>query len=246
MLVMERCAGIGASAIVAATPQIAEHFPAAKTITIHNYAIADELLLPDPTPYVERAPAFVYPGVIARIRGIEEVIHAIQLVSADADVRLDLAGPFVPAEFCDALQDLPGWRHVRYHGTVGRRELARLMGSARCGLVLHHPIPNEVDALPIKLFEYMGAGLPVIVSDFRPLRRIVDAEECGLVVDQSNPEAIAEAMRWILSHPAEAETMGQNGRRAVLKEYNWEKESKKLLSLYERLLSQGADSPYPV
>jgi glycosyltransferase involved in cell wall biosynthesis len=225
------------SAIVAATPPIAERFPAAKTITVHNYAIVDELVVARPTPYAERLPAFVYPGVIAEVRGIEEMLRALELLGRDMNVRLDLAGEFVPPEFRQALQALPGWRHVKYHGSVGRKELARLMGDARCGLVLHRPIPNEVDAQPIKLFEYMGAGLPVIASDFRPLRKIIDAEQCGLVVDPSDPEAIAAAMRWVLTHPIEAEAMGRNGRRAVVERYNWEAEGTKLLALYGKILA---------
>ncbi len=235
--VVEWLAGKSVSAIVAATPTIAKRFPAVKTITVHNYVIADEMVVADPTSYAERPQSFLYPGVVARIRGIEEMVGALDLLGAGIDARLDLAGEFVPREFRQTLQALPGWRYVTYHGTVGRQELACLMGKARCGLVLHHPIPNEVDALPIKLFEYMGAGLPVIASNFRPLREIIEAEECGLVVDQSDPKAIAEAMRWILTHPTDAETMGRNGRRAVVEKYNWEAEAGKLLALYKRILS---------
>ncbi len=235
--VVEWLAGKSTSAIVAAAPTIARRFPAARTITVYNYAIADELVVAHPRPYAERSRAFVYPGVLARIRGIEEVIRALALLGAEPHAKLDLAGEFVPCEFRQTLEALPGWRCVTYHGTVDRKELARLLGEARCGLVLHHPVPNELDAQPIKLFEYMGAGLPVIASDFRPLRKIIGTEECGLIVDPLDPKAIAEAMRWILDHPAEAETMGRNGRRAVAEKYNWETESEKLVALYRKLLN---------
>jgi len=115
--------------------------------------------------------------------------------------------------------------------------LAHLLGGGRAGLVLHHPVPNEIDAQPIKMFEYMAAGLPVIASDFPPLRRIIDGAECGLIVDPLNLKAIEKAMRWILDHPAEAEAMGRNGRQAVESTYNWDTEAAKIIGLYNKLLA---------
>ena len=86
------------------------------------------------------------------------------------------------------------------------------------------------------MFEYMSVGLPVIVSGFPLWRRIVDEAGCGLPVDPLNPQAIADAMVWILDHPAEAEAMGRRGREAVEKYYNWETETDKLAALYKKLL----------
>lgn len=225
------------SAIVAATPKIAEHFPADKTVLIQNFPIANELVLADPVPYVERPQSFVYPGVIADIRGIVEMICAFELLDDLPEARLDLAGTFYPFGFGETLRSLPGWSSVNYHGEVSRTQLAHILGKARAGLVLHHPIPNEVDAQPIKLFEYMAVGLPVIASDFPLLRRIIGGEGCGLLVDSMNPKEIAEAIRWILDHPAEAEAMGRRGRQAVESIYNWDIEAVKLIELYKKLLT---------
>jgi len=52
-----------------------------------------------------------------------------------------------------------------------------------------------------------------------------------------NPEEIAEAIQFIVEHPAEAEQMGKNGRRAVEERYNWRMEEEKLLALYQELLA---------
>jgi hypothetical protein len=86
------------------------------------------------------------------------------------------------------------------------------------------------------MFEYMAAGLPVIASDFPLWRQIVDGAGCGLLVDPLDPVAIADAMQWILEHPAGAEAMGRRGRQAVEEKYNWEREAEKLIGLYERLM----------
>jgi hypothetical protein len=104
-------------------------------------------------------------------------------------------------------------------------------------MVTLHATSNYLDSYPVKMFEYMSAGLPVIASDFPLWRRIIDGAGCGLLVDPLNHEAIAKAMRWILDHPCEAEAMGQRGRQAVERTYNWDPEAVKLLSLYRELLN---------
>ena len=101
---------------------------------------------------------------------------------------------------------------------------------------LLHPKPNYVESQPVKLYEYMTAGLPVIASDFPYWRRIVDEAGCGLLVDPKDPEAIADAIEWLWRNPEEAEEMGKRGREAVFARYNWRAEVPKLLGLYEEIL----------
>jgi len=124
-------------------------------------------------------------------------------------------------------------------GFVSRKDVAKLMGDSRMGLVLFHPAPNHIAAQPNKLFEYMSAGIPVIASDFPLWRQIVESSNCGLLVDPLNPQSIADAICWLIEHPKEAEEMGRCGREAVEREYNWGHEEAKLLSFYrDRLMAE--------
>lgn len=233
---LEWLAAKGFDAIVPATPKIAERFPENKTIMIQNFPIITEMSHSTPVPYMERPPSFVYPGYIAKIRGIFEVVHALDMLNDIDGIKLNLAGEFSPPDIESELRIIPGWASVKYHGWITREQLAALLGNVRCGLVLHHPVPNEIDAQPIKLYEYMSAGLPIIASNFPLLKQIIKDAECGLLVDPMDPKAIAAAMRWILDHPADAEAMGQRGHQAVLRIYNWDAEAVKLINLYNKLL----------
>ena len=81
----------------------------------------------------------------------------------------------------------------------------------------------------------MAAGLPVIASDFPLFRKIVEKHLCGLLVDPTSPQQIANAIEWLLTHPNEAEQMGKRGMKAVQEEYNWEIEEKELIEFYKKI-----------
>lgn len=224
-------------AVVPVTPKIAKRFPPNKTVLVQNFPILDELVVPEPQAYTSRAPVFAYVGGMTRERGILEMLNALDLLPASQDARLELIGAITPTSFEESARSNAGWARVQFNGWADRPTVAKLLGSCRAGLVLFHPIPNHVDAQPNKMFEYMAAGLPVIASDFTLWREIIGSARCGLLVDPMDPQAIADAMQWILDNPEEAEAMGKRGLDAVAKKYNWEAESKKLIALYERLLA---------
>ena len=81
----------------------------------------------------------------------------------------------------------------------------------------------------------MVAGLPVIASNFPLWKEIIEGNNCGICVNPLEPKEIAKAVEYLIKHPEEARKMGENGRKAVLEKYNWEKESEKLLKVYEEL-----------
>lgn len=223
------------SAIVAVTPQIQQRFAKTKTILVRNFPMVREFHEPADTPMRERPGEFAYIGTITRNRNIIGMIEAVG-AAKDTNVALRLAGHFPVAADKEAAEALPAWDKVRFDGWVSRDGVADILANARAGLVVLKPVAHEMQTLPIKLFEYMAAGVPVISSDFPIWREIVDEAGCGLLVDPNSPEQIAEAMQWMLDNPEEAQLMGQRGHEAVLARFNWERESETLIQAYEKIL----------
>jgi glycosyltransferase involved in cell wall biosynthesis len=228
--VLEAIAARCFDGIVAATPTIAAHFPSRKTVTIHNYARID-LLPVAPVSLAERERYVAYVGVISPDRGLFNMLAALEHI----DGRLLLAGKFSPQCLSDQAQQMPAWKQVDYRGVLDRQGVAALLSQSRVGVVTLLPTSSYVPSLPVKLFEYMLAGLPVVASDFPVWREIVDDARCGLVVDPQNPNAIARACQWLLDHPQEAQDMGRRGRAAVIEKYNWSSEAERLVGFYCRL-----------
>jgi len=221
--------------IIIAWPKIADHFSKNKTILIQNFPILQELVFEHSTPYINRPPKLIYLGSISRIRGIIENIKALKYIK-NKECRLALIGLFDEVELEKECKNIDGWKNVDYLGWQDREQVRALLDNSRIGLVLFQPHPNHMNAHPNKLFEYMSAEIPVIVSNFPLWRQIVEDAQCGLLVDPLKPKEIAKAIDWLLEHPEEAEQMGKNGRKAVVENYNWENEEKKLLQLYETIL----------
>jgi len=224
--------------VVAATGTIAKRFPTRKTITVQNFPIPDELVSNNGhVPYHQRGPLIAYVGGINLIRGLKQMLRGLSMIPKTVGVRLAIAGSFDSPELEREAKEMPGWEQVEFLGWRSREELATLLGHARMGLVLYHPVPVHAGAQPNKLFEYMSAGIPLVASDFPLWREIVEGTQCGLVVDPLNPDAIAKAIQWLLEHPAEAEAMGRRGRQAVGSSFNWDREALKLIDLYRRFFS---------
>ena len=165
-------------AVVAATPHIRERFAprALRCVDVCNYPILDEFL--QETDWNARRNEVCYLGGISRIRGIGPVVDALPQTGA----RLNLAGPWSEPALRDELARREGWARVNELGVLGRDGVADVLARSKAGLVTLFPTPNYVDALPIKLFEYMAAGLPVVASDFPLWRAIVEDAGCGLLV----------------------------------------------------------------
>jgi glycosyltransferase involved in cell wall biosynthesis len=227
------------SAVVAVTPAIAERLRRInpRTIVIHNYPYAEELLRAGAAPdWNERRQSVAYVGGITVQRAIREMVSAMALLPGALPATLELAGPELPQEAdSEALRRNPGWSRVRHHGFLDQPSTFRLLQSVRAGLVLFHPEPCHFEAMPQKIFEYMGAGLPVIASDFPLWRKIIGGAGCGIFVDPQNPAQIANAIEYALTHPREAEEMGHRGRAAVAEQFNWKFEAGKLVSLYREI-----------
>lgn len=232
---VEHAAALTFDGISAATPTIAVRFPAPKTAVVRNFPILSELDALSAEVYDERPLHFVYVGGLAEIRGAKEMVNAIAQFDR-SNALLKLAGVFQPPELAFDLARMSGWERTEYVGWKDRNGVAELLTSARAGLVLLHPLINYVDALPVKMFEYMAAGLPVIASDFPLWRKIIDSSGCGLLVDPFDSKAVAAAMEWIIENPAEAEHMGRRGRQAIEETYNWDIEARALFRLYRDIL----------
>ena len=221
-------------AVITATPYIRDKFLLVNEISldVNNFPMLGELAA-EKIDWAQKENQVCYVGGIAKVRGVHEIVEALQYIKGGS--RLQLGGRFTEKDFERSVKCLAGWSSVDELGWLGRAEVSNTLKRSVAGLVTLHPIANYLDALPVKMFEYMAAGVPVIASDFSLWREIIEGNDCGLCVDPLDPRAIAEAIDFFVDNPGRAEQMGRNGQRAVNERYNWSIEEGKLLKLYASL-----------
>lgn len=102
-------------------------------------------------------------------------------------------------------------------------------------LAIFLPDPHSIRKELTKFYEYMMMGIPIIASNFSVWKTLIEKNECGICVDPLNMSEIAEAIEFLSQNPDVRKQMGENGKRLVMEQYNWETEGKKLLLLYQNL-----------
>jgi len=167
------------------------------------------------------------------------MVDALNLLPAELGVRLHIAGTFGPPTLKADVAKRDERGRVSVLGQLPRPEVKALLGAARVGLVVLHATTHFVDAQPVKLFEYMAAGIPFVSSDF-PVWRALGGDDAGLYVDPVDPKAIAEAIESLIRHPEQAAEMGRQGRKRVESELSWDAEGQRLLRLYDEVLKGPA------
>ncbi len=235
--VMEQVAARVLDAVVAATPRIAARFPDETVTLVQNFPTMHEFGAPPPRGYDDRQALVAYVGRLTPEIGARVMADAARIVTWDRrDLRVILAGPATPGLAAE-LRSRTAPAPIELPGRIGRDSVMELLHTARIGLVLFQPVANYVEAYPTKLFEYMASELPVVASDFPVWREIVADVDCGLLVDPTDAEAVAVAIRTLLDDPERAAAMGRRGRAAVMDRYRWEPQGERLVALYRRVLS---------
>ncbi len=202
-----------------------------RTALVANYPRLDEIV--PAARWADRLRAACYVGGITRVRGARELVEAM----VHADAELYLAGVISPDALRVELERSAGWSRVRYLGRVEYERVPGLLAQMQVGLIPLHPIVNYADAFPVKLFEYMAAGLPVIATDVPRWRQVLEAYDCGVCVPHDSPRRLAAAMTELLDDGERARAMGERGRRAAEKHYSWQSQADALLDLYAELLA---------
>ena len=232
---LRRCAGV-----VAVTDRVADRYRRLHrhVVVVSNYPNLDAFQgLPETA---RDGRTCVFAGMIAPDRGLLEVITALGLLKQrGVAVPLTLAGA-CPSEYMAELlaeaQRLGVGELVTYHGVLSKKEAISFQNRASIGLVTYLPVANSMASMANKLSECMALGLPVIYSDFPNYRDVAGESGAGIAVDPTNPEQIASAIARLIRAPDQAREMGEAGKQAVAKTFNWSTQFAGMLQLYRTVM----------
>lgn len=221
--------------VVAATPTILEQFEKLNipVVNINNFPVLEEFEeLSFSTQIKERA--VCYAGGLSEIRGLKQLIELAKMLP---DVRVYVAGTFADGKSESHIKAASDIENFIFLGQLDRNGVKDLYEKSQIGMALLHPEPNHVNSLPIKIFEYMSAGIPVIASDFALWKSIIEPRNCGYCVDPFDMKVIAEKVLFLLDHYEDAKLMGDFGKKYVNQDFSWQIEEEKLDDFYRTILN---------
>ena len=216
--------------------------PQSKVSLVINTPTTERLIKTEPSPrkLVSRDGAnlvLVYLGLLERPRGIETAIRAIASVRAQiVGVTLLIVGSGRhERDFRSLVERLNLQKEVQFLGWLEYSAAIRVIDESDIGLVPHHATESWNTTVPNKLFDYMSKGKPVIVSNAKPVERIVRAEQCGIVFKDRDSEDLARAIVTLKPESIRA-VMGQRGRDAIARKYNWAIDEQRLCDALEAVV----------
>lgn len=221
------------------------------TITPHSHVVSDlhkkvkniELIANFPLvnesgnfscdEYLKRNNRICYTGTVYPYSNQQLLAQAVETING---VEYHIAG-HIHGDQLKELENIISPSKFKFHGRLAFDKLPNFYDNCTIGYVVYDYKLNLGYKLGSygtnKIFEYMEAGLPIICTDYILWREIVEKYDCGICVEPNNYKQIEDAVNFLIDNREIAYGMGQNGRSAILNEFNWGSQEKCYLGIFE-------------
>jgi glycosyltransferase involved in cell wall biosynthesis len=177
----------------------------------------------------EDAPAVGFLGSFRPWHGLEIAIEALRelpsgllLIAGDGEIRPALEARAIEAGVAD---------RVRWLGWVRHQQVPRFLATLDVA-ILPYPALRDFAFSPLKLYEYLAAGVPVVASDVGQVREALDGGRLGTLVRPGDAGALAEGIRTVLANRERSRALAAVARKRALKEHSWDERVQRLAQLF--------------
>lgn len=228
--------------IIAATPQIRKRYEHLKLNLILLLNVADLESIPPPEDNPAENSSYVLASGNMYGRQVDKLLQGFALAVKKCNTLKLCVIPVYgniqqEMEIRNLVERLGLDNYVKFIKPLPWVEfMSKILPAARLGIVFYEKTPNNLAGIPNRLFEYWAGRIPVLVTDTPNLSQIVSDWGGGTVVDSTSSQAIAQGLVPYLRDPIFAKKMGEQGRAAVEKRFNWAIEQKELMNLYSKII----------
>lgn len=182
-----------------------------------------ELFHPDAkTPKTLPRPYALFFGALASWQGIDTLLEAVKHPAWPCDVDLVVVGDGVERRRVE--QAAAQQERIVYAGPLAYHDMPGVIANCLAAVIPKNSLGNRsrTGLFPLKLFESLACGRPVVVTDFPGQADLIREHRCGIVVPAESPQRLAEAVDWLHDRPDAREQMGKRGRQAVVQRHSWD------------------------
>lgn len=181
----------------------------------------------------------LYVGLLNFSRGLDTVLQSLsRFVEISSNVFLVIAGTGSAENYLKNMAlKLNLEQHVGFEGWVDNKIVPEYVASSDVCLIPLHRCGHFDNTIANKIFDYMAASKPVLVSDMKPMERIVQQTNCGFVhKDTDTEDFVSQLLK--LQNSSLRRKLGLNGLKAVQEHYNWDRDSARMLSSLGKIIKK--------
>lgn len=175
-------------------------------------------------------------GIIGVSRGLDRLIQSINLVS-DLNVHLTLISSLREQAAIEWIDRLDLKNQISLMSTIPHHQVPAEIQKCHAGILPFPSYEGWNTSSPIKLFEYLSCGKPVIVTDIPAHRNVLGEKPFAFFATDSSPDALAVAIRKAYFARGTFAEIGSMAREQVLEKHTWAHQAKELGTFLKRVLS---------
>jgi glycosyltransferase involved in cell wall biosynthesis len=227
-----------ATGIACITEQIAEHvraFAPGSFVGVVKNGVDASVFFPGEAS--EKRNYAVFPSALTAWHGVNTLLDAVDHPAWPAGLDLYIAGDGAQTPL--VMEKAEKNIKVRYLGLLPREQLAKVLREAEIGLCLVESLSGRgvMQVFPLKLFEMMASGLPIVATDLPGQRDIVIGAQAGVIAPLNDPVALAKAVAKLRKDPDRRE-MGRRAAETVSSQHSWHVRAIELERFIRRSLEQ--------
>ena len=211
-------------------------------IYLYNYA-SNKLLDTVRDDYLDRGDCVVFIGSQHVNNGSFLLLDIAELVvQANPAIRFLVTDRFFGDDFRKQVVSQIRVRRLNDHVTlipnVKPHELMQVLNNATIGISPNLRVAQQINGIHTKLFEYMAAGIPMVVSDLPHQAGVLKESNCGCLAQPEDPGSFAQAILSLAKDRVRSRELGRNGQNSFVKNYCYESQVEKLLGYYKEVMDE--------
>jgi glycosyltransferase involved in cell wall biosynthesis len=166
-----------------------------------------------------------------------------QVLQKNSNARLVLVGDGQTRPSIERKLQKDGLQHaVIMTGAIAHANVPEMLSIADIAVVPAAPVPASRGGTgtPLKLFEYMAAGKPIVATDLNQAAEVIQDGHNGLLVEAGKVDRFARAILTLLNDPVERMRLGQNARQQAVELYSWVQYTRRLEEIYLNVLGNAS------
>lgn len=224
-------------------PIVAEEFRVCEPLMIANFPMGDApprtRILHDMFSLAPETRVVIYEGLFALDRGLENLVASARLLRPGVAVVL-LGEGYLKQRLKQLTLELGVKDRVKFIDAVSLEEFPVYCAAADIGVAIYENCGLSWEhGWSTKVFDYMKAGIPSLLSGSRATAQLLIEYDAGLVMEDISPEGIAREIEGLLADRERYEELCRNALAAWKEQFRWETEREKLLKMFKQLEKAG-------